>query len=425
MAADEAVAIENRVAPRLVGGANQTGVRLYNERLVLSLMRRHRQLSKIEVARQTGLSVQTASAILNHLHADGLLRRETPLRGKVGQPTVPFSLDPEGAFALGYKIGRRSCDLVLVDFAGAIRDRAHETCAYPQPGPTLEFVARALPRLIDRLSASQRARLVGLGVATPFYLWNWGEEIGAPAGAIAGWRNIDIKSEIAKLCPVPTILCNDASSACAAELFFGEGWRHHDFVYFFIGAFIGGGVVINDALYLGRTGAAGALGSIPIMRLDENNRLVARQLIHFASLYQLERRVREAGLDPSSIWRTPGAWDDFGGALGDWIEETARALALACLSALSVIDFEAVVIDGAIPVAIRAQLVARVAEIYETLDRRGLVDPTIRAGSIGADARALGGAALPLIANFARDREVLFKEPPTGSASTFLPHPGR
>ena len=416
MAADQAVAIETRTPPFGASGANQTGVRLYNERLVLSLMRRHRQLSKIEVARQTGLSVQTASAILNHLHADGLLRRESPLRGKVGQPTVPFSLDPEGAFALGYKIGRRSCDLVLVDFVGAIRERAHETCAYPQPGPTLEFVARMLPRLIDKLSARQRARLVGLGVATPFYLWDWGDEIGAPPGAIEDWRNIDIKNEIARLCPAPTILCNDASSACAAELFFGEGWRHRDFVYFFIGTFIGGGVVINGALFLGRTGTAGALGPIPIVRVEENNRLVARQLIHCASLYQLERKVRQFGLDPSSIWRTPGAWDDFGGALDDWIEETAQALSYACLSALSVIDFEAVVIDGAIPVVIRERLVARVAEIYETRDRRGLVDPTIRAGSIGADARALGGAALPLIANFARDREVLFKEPSSGAA---------
>ena len=32
-------------------GADQTGVRLYNERLILSLMRRRRHLSKIEVAR--------------------------------------------------------------------------------------------------------------------------------------------------------------------------------------------------------------------------------------------------------------------------------------------------------------------------------------------------------------------------------------
>ena len=31
-------------------------------------------------------------------------------------------------------------------------------------------------------------------------------------------------------------------------------------------------------------------------------------------------------------------------------------------------------------------------------------------GSVGSGARAIGGACLPLLANFARDREVLFKE---------------
>ncbi len=46
-------------------GADQAGVRLYNERLLLSLVRRFGPLSKIEVARLTGLSVQSTSAIMN------------------------------------------------------------------------------------------------------------------------------------------------------------------------------------------------------------------------------------------------------------------------------------------------------------------------------------------------------------------------
>ncbi len=412
--------VETRMAAPAIGGTNQTGVRLYNERLILSLMRRRRHLSKIEVARQTGLSVQTASAIVNQLQADGLLRRETPQRGKVGQPTVPFSLDPEGAFSLGLKIGRRSCDLVLIDFAGAIRERVHETFSYPQPGPTLDFVARTLPALVAGLSSHQRARLTGRGVAPPLFLWIGGAEVGAPPGAMDVWRNVDIRSEIASRCPVPVILCNDASSACAAEFFFGDGWNHHDFLYFFLGSFIGGGVVIDGALFTGRTGTAGALGAVPIIRL-ENGRLVARQLIHCASIYRLEEGLRAAGRDPSSIWRTPDAWDDCSSHLDAWIEETAEALAYACVAAISVIDFEAVIIDGAMPTEVRARLVAQIAEIYETLDRRGLVDPVIKAGSIGADARALGGAALPLIANFARDREVLFKEPPNGAPSPNSP----
>src|ERR1700683_2145580 len=107
------------------GGANQAGVRLYNERLLLSLVRRFGPLSKIEVARLTGLSVQSTSATMNRLQSDGLLKRGPPLRVRVGQPTIPMSIDPEGAYSFGLKIGRRRCDLVLIDFRGAIRQRAH------------------------------------------------------------------------------------------------------------------------------------------------------------------------------------------------------------------------------------------------------------------------------------------------------------
>ena len=59
------------VAATNVGGADQAGVRLYNERLLLSLVRRFGPLSKIEVARLTGLSVQSTSAIMNRLQAEG------------------------------------------------------------------------------------------------------------------------------------------------------------------------------------------------------------------------------------------------------------------------------------------------------------------------------------------------------------------
>src|ERR1700735_4667207 len=141
----EEVSLDSGPTLAVAAGADQTGLRLYNERLILSLVRRYGQLSKIEVSRLTGLSVQTASAIMNRLQLDGLLRREAPQRGRVGQPTVPLSLDPEGAFSLGLKIGRRSCELVLVDFEGRIRRRAHETFPYPTPEIVIDFASRTLP----------------------------------------------------------------------------------------------------------------------------------------------------------------------------------------------------------------------------------------------------------------------------------------
>src|ERR1700750_122683 len=78
-------------------GTGQSGVKLYNERLILSLVRSHGRLSKTEIARRTGLSTQTSSVIMKHLERDGLLVREEPMRGKVGQPSIPMSLNPEGA----------------------------------------------------------------------------------------------------------------------------------------------------------------------------------------------------------------------------------------------------------------------------------------------------------------------------------------
>ena len=54
-------------------GSSQSGVRLYNERLVLSLVRRHRSLPKAEIAKLTGLSPQTVSVIVRQLEREGLL----------------------------------------------------------------------------------------------------------------------------------------------------------------------------------------------------------------------------------------------------------------------------------------------------------------------------------------------------------------
>jgi predicted NBD/HSP70 family sugar kinase len=396
------------VPPMNARGANQAGVRLYNERLLLSLVRRFGPLSKIEVARLTGLSVQTTSAIMNRLQADGLLKREAPLRGRVGQPTIPMSIDPEGAYSFGLKIGRRGCDLVLVDFRGAICQRAYRAYAFPTPIVVLDFVRDSAPLLASSLCPVQKRRIVGLGVAAPFQLWSWESEIGAPQGAMQAWRHFDIESEIAAVSPYPTTLCNDATAACAAEFFFGRCWRYRDFLYFFVGEFLGGGLVLDGALRPGRTGNAAALGSMPIMAKSERG--VAPQLIACASIYQLERRLEAAGVDASSIYATPETWGEFGAQLDGWIEDAASALAYAALAAISVIDFEAIVIDGALPPTVRERLVARTALVFAGLDRRGLSEVDIVSGSIGADAGSIGGAALPLIKKFARDREVLFKD---------------
>ena len=175
-----------------MGGANQTRVRAYNERLVLSLVRRHGSLSKAEIARRTGLSAQTVSVIMRALEKDGLLTRGSPQRGRVGQPSIPMSLNPDGVLSLGLKIGRRSADLILLDFTGRVRFQLHEAYRYPTPAGVLAFVEASVAKVLADMSPAERGRIAGLGVALPFELWNWVEEVGAPMADMDAWRHADI-----------------------------------------------------------------------------------------------------------------------------------------------------------------------------------------------------------------------------------------
>jgi hypothetical protein len=59
---------------------------------------------------------------------------------------------------------------------------------------------------------------------------------------------------------------------------------------------------------------------------------------------------------------------------------------------------------------VRAALVQKSALALEQVDRRGLSSFKMIEGTIGADARAMGAASLPMLANFAVDRDVLFRE---------------
>ena len=389
-------------------GTNQSGVRLYNERLVLSLIRRHGSLPKADIARMTGLSPQTISIIMNQLEADGLLTRGNAQRGRVGQPSVPYSLNPGGAFAFGLKVGRRSVDLYLIDFVGEVKAKLRQTYPYPTPQGVREFAIAGLARLQAGLPADTIARISGLGIAAPYEMWTWAEEIGAPREDIEAWKDVDIRADLARVCTWPVYFSNDITAACAAELMFGNGADYIDYLYVFIGSFIGGGLVLDGHLFPGRTRNAGALGSMPAHTFSPQP---SRQLMNVASIYVLERKLVEQGRNADFLWQSPDDWGpDLGPVLDDWIEEVAESLAYAVVAAIAVIDVEHVVIDGAFPLAVRQAIIARTRAALERVNRQGLSPFSLVEGALGSGARAMGGAAIPLLANFTQDREVLFKE---------------
>jgi predicted NBD/HSP70 family sugar kinase len=386
-----------------IRGTNQRGIRALNERLVLSLLRWLGPLSKGQIARRTGLSPQTTSIIMRNLEAAGLIARRDPVRGRIGQPSVPFALDPNGALFLGLKIGRRSSELLLADFAGAERDARLLAYRHPTPDTVVDFARTAIAGLLGDLDPEARSRVNGLGIAMPGELWNWAAIAGLPEAEMAAWRHRDIASEIAAFCDFPVLVSNDGSAACCGELLFGTPDKPPDFLYVYIGYFAGGGLVLDGSLFPGRHGNAGALGSMPVPAGDGG----VRQLLEPASIASLERAAGAASaafLDDRSPWNVPER------VLEAWTRDAAEALGHAALAAAALLDLRTVVLDGWLPPDLRHRLARRTETAIAHGPTAGIVAPTVREGALGPRARSLGAAALVLSSRYMVDRTAIFQD---------------
>jgi len=386
-------------------GVNQSGVRDHNERLLLTLLQRHGAMAGSDLARLANLSPQTVSIILREMESEGLLARGAPVKGKVGKPSIPMRLAEGGVLSFGCKIGRRSAVLLLADFRGTVRHQLQITYNYPMPKPIFAFLKAGMAEILDRCLPSEQSRICGIGVGTPFELWKWSELVGAPADQFASWRDVDIAAEVGKFTSLPVSVVNDATAGCQAEHIYGRGKEFRDYAYFFIGAFVGGGIVLNHSVYQGHQGNAGALGSLRSFGPQGES----QQLIDTASIHLLEARLAENGHDPAALWAQPQDWGRFSRFVEPWIGRTAQELARASLSVCAVIDFEAILIDGAFPEDVKRELVERTRRYLVNQDMRGLIAPRVEAATVGFNARAIGAATTPLFERYFMNSSLLLQ----------------
>jgi predicted NBD/HSP70 family sugar kinase len=390
-------------------GGDTTGLRAYNERLVMHALLQAGMLSKAEIARETGLSGQAASVIVNRLLEDGLLVKLDKVRGQVGQPSTPIAPNPEGAYSLGVKVGRRSVEAILINLLGEEMGASRVRYDAPLPEPTISTAIAQAVGLLGHLSPAARSRVVGLGIAMPDEIHAWSAELGLAPGALDGWRDADIGGAFARETGLPVTRYNDAAAACAAEMIAGHAITSRSALYIYLGTFIGGGVVIDGRLYRGEQGNAGAIGSMPTGPTGPaGSDSPPGQLIHSASIFLLERELAAGGIDPS-VALTDGGGERANAIFDAWAETACGDLSRAVVSALGVIDFQEVVVDGFLPPSWRDRFTQRLAAAVERFNRSGLKAAPVLAGSIGPMARVLGAAMLPLKARFSPDTDLLLR----------------
>lgn len=407
--ADTAARTPDLLRPR---GSNQVGMRQFNERTVLQALRVHTSLPKADLARLTGLSAQTIGLITARLEEDGLIVKQSRVRGRIGQPSVPLALNPDGAFAIGIKVGRRGAEWLLIDFTAQVRERHAISYDFPDADALLPAIAKHIHRLRDGLGPIA-ARNVGAGLAAPFQLGGWHRTLGLSKAQADRWNQMDLLAEVRARTDVPVSFARDTVAACVAELVGGRGHDLKSFLYIFVDTFVGGGLVINSHLHAGAHGNAGALASLPTQPLKAGQGGqgdgAPPQVVAEASLWELEQRLQSQGLDATAAYDDRALQPPFAAATQAWLHGASLALAHAIVSSTAVLDLSDVVMDGSMSRALLQALLEQTRTAMALCNWEGLWPPQLHGGRVGAQACALGGAMLPLHANFAPDHDVFLK----------------
>jgi predicted NBD/HSP70 family sugar kinase len=233
----------------------------------------------------------------------------------------------------------------------------------------------------------------GIGIAAPLSLGGWQQLLGMPRALAERWNRTVLRTEVASLTDWPVELLKDtAAAACVAELVAGRGLSVKSFLYIFVDTFIGGGLVIDSHLRAGLHGNAGAIGSLPLGLAPRSGSAAPAQLLSVASLLNLERLYDAAGLDVAAALDGRALEAPWRPHTRAWLRDASAAIAVN--SAACLLDLDGVIVDGSFS---RELLAALVAELSGALDRyswEGVVRPQVLPGTIGSDARALGGALL-------------------------------
>lgn len=392
-----------------MSGSNQNGMREFNERVVLHAIRLHGSLPKAELARLTSLSTQTVSVIINRLLDEGYVVKRDSLRGRVGQPSQPIALNPEGAFSIGVQIGRRNLDVALIDFTGAPRYRKSIVYRAASPDAVFGEIGEHLERIEDQLGQEKMARVSGIGLAAPLAFGGWRELVGLSPQDADAWTRTNMRERLQGMTHLPVAFAKDTAAACVAELVAGRGRHLKNYLYVFVDTLLGGGLVIGGQPHAGVYGNAGAIGSMALGVVDSSRPGGVQQLLTAASLATLDDMLAEVGLDslpPGDARLLQAPWAP---VTRRWLDNAASAIAFSINTSSCLLDLDAVIVDGALQAPVLDALIAAVRAALGQYSWQGIMRPEIIPGAIGRDAKVIGAAYLPLHAHFAPGRESFLK----------------
>jgi glucokinase len=226
---------------------------------------------------------------------------------------------------------------------------------------------------------------------------------------LPGWHDVPLASMLNERLGVPVVLENDANCQGLAEHQFGAGRGFRHLLFVTISTGIGGGIIIDNELYAGASGAAGELGHIAVategpvcgaghvgcLEAFASGTAIARDAEDLIRAGQLPRTARIAEhnppLDAEDVYRASQEGESEAGAI---IERAGRYLGIGLASMINAFNPQAIVLGGGMMNMGDAILQPAIDVARLRSFEQSFTDVKIVEGELGDRAAALGAIAV-------------------------------
>jgi predicted NBD/HSP70 family sugar kinase len=396
-------------------GTNLQYANSYNNRIVLEIIRLHGPLSRMDISRQTHLTVQTVTNITKKLAQSGLILEHSRQISGRGAPAVQLKINEEAAYSIGIDFDKDHLTAVMLNLNGRICHEMSMDLDFPSPQEAIELMSKTVSDIIQKQKIS-RKKLWGVGIGLPGPLDPTKDkqvsDDGINPNALPGWENTPVLKQLRERLDLPVIIENNASAAAIGEHWYGKGKHINSFFFLYFGAGLGGGLVIRGQLYSGHTGNAGELGYFPSsLRADNGNRHEHDHLGGYFNMPLLKQKMIDAGYPASSQQDLASRFEEGNPILMKWLETGTGQLVPLIAAVEYLLDPEVIFLGGRLPENILGWVRRHILDALppHRIPRKSS-RPELEIASSGIDAAALGVATLPLYTILAPVPELLMKQ---------------
>ena len=252
------------------------------------------------------------------------------------------------------------------------------------------------------------ATLRAVGVSAPGPI-NTAEGVITDPPNLPGWHNVPLARILRERLGRPVVLENDANCQGVAEHQFGAGRGYRHMIFLTVSTGIGGGIIIDDELYVGASGAAGELGHVAVaadgpscgaghvgcLEAFASGAAIAKRAQELIDAGQLPRTARIAEhnppLDVEDVYRASQEGEAEAGAI---IERAGRFLGIGLASLMNAFNPEAIVLGGGMMNMGEAIMRPAVDMARQRAFAQAFSDAQVVEGSLGERAGALGAIAV-------------------------------